>query len=64
MTATTGSIGRPRVVSDALTIAWRNILNIRRTPELLVFSTIQPLMQLDMGKREPFQSGAMASSSA
>ncbi len=44
MTATTGSIGRPRVVSDALTIAWRNILNIRRTPELLVFSTIQPVI--------------------
>ncbi len=34
----------PRIVGDALTIAWRNILNIRRTPELLVFSTIQPVI--------------------
>ncbi len=44
MTATVTSVGRPRVVGDALTIAWRNILNIRRTPELLVFSTIQPVI--------------------
>lgn len=36
--------GAPRLVGDALTIAWRNILNIRRTPELLVFSTIQPVI--------------------
>jgi ABC-2 type transport system permease protein/oleandomycin transport system permease protein len=36
--------GGPRIVGDALTIAWRNILNIRRTPELLVFSTIQPVI--------------------
>ena len=36
--------GRPRVMGDAMTIAWRNILNIRRTPELLVFSTIQPVI--------------------
>lgn len=44
MTAAIGTVGRPRVMSDALTIAWRNILNIRRTPELLVFSTIQPII--------------------
>jgi ABC-2 type transport system permease protein/oleandomycin transport system permease protein len=35
---------RPRPVSDALTIAWRNLLNIRRNPQLLVFATIQPVM--------------------
>ena len=43
MTAPVGP-GGPRIVHDALTIAWRNILNIRRTPELLVFSTIQPVI--------------------
>lgn len=36
--------GGPRIAADALTIAWRNLLNIRRTPELLVFSTIQPVI--------------------
>ena len=35
---------RPRVVGDAMTIAWRNLLNIRRNPELLVFATIQPVI--------------------
>jgi ABC-2 type transport system permease protein/oleandomycin transport system permease protein len=35
---------RPRPVADAATIAWRNILNIRRNPQLLVFSTIQPVI--------------------
>jgi ABC transporter DrrB family efflux protein len=35
---------RPRPVVDALTIAWRNVLNIRRNPQLLVFSTIQPVI--------------------
>ncbi|HSO96289.1 MAG TPA: ABC transporter permease [Acidimicrobiia bacterium] len=50
MTATTlpapagAAYARPRVVSDALTIAWRNLLNIRRNPQLLVFSTIQPII--------------------
>jgi ABC transporter DrrB family efflux protein len=34
--------GRP--VSDALTMAWRNLLNIRRNPQLLVFATIQPVI--------------------
>jgi ABC transporter DrrB family efflux protein len=38
------SYARPRVVSDALTIAWRNLLNIRRNPQLLVFATIQPVI--------------------
>ena len=31
-------------VSDALTLAWRNLLTIRRVPQLLVFATIQPLL--------------------
>jgi ABC-2 type transport system permease protein/oleandomycin transport system permease protein len=31
-------------VSDAVTIAWRNILNMRRNPQLLVFSTVQPVI--------------------
>ena len=35
---------RPRPVSDALTLAWRNVLNIRRNPQLLVFATIQPVV--------------------
>jgi ABC transporter DrrB family efflux protein len=35
---------RSRPVSDALTIAWRNLLNIRRNPQLLVFATIQPVI--------------------
>ena len=38
------SAGRPHAVSDALTIAWRNLLNIRRNPQLLVFATIQPVI--------------------
>jgi len=37
-------IGRPTVVGDAITIAWRNLLNIRRNPQLLVFATIQPVI--------------------
>lgn len=38
---------RPRrgyAVSDALTVTWRNLLAYVRLPELLVFSTIQPIM--------------------
>ena len=31
-------------IGDALTIAWRNLLNIRRNPQLLVFATIQPVI--------------------
>jgi len=37
-------MGKPRWFGDAMTIAWRNILNIRRNPELLVFATIQPVI--------------------
>jgi ABC-2 type transport system permease protein/oleandomycin transport system permease protein len=35
---------RPRPAADALTITWRNLLNIRRNPQLLVFATIQPIV--------------------
>jgi ABC-2 type transport system permease protein/oleandomycin transport system permease protein len=31
-------------VQDTLTITWRNLLTIRRVPQLLVFATIQPLL--------------------
>jgi ABC-2 type transport system permease protein len=37
-------VGGPSTLHDALTIAWRNVLNIRRNPQLLVFSTIQPVV--------------------
>jgi hypothetical protein len=33
---------QPRPVADALTMTWRNLLNIRRNPQLLVFATVQP----------------------
>jgi ABC-2 type transport system permease protein/oleandomycin transport system permease protein len=32
------------VVKDAITMAWRNILNLKRTPELVVFATVQPIV--------------------
>jgi len=35
---------RPKPVADAITITWRNLLNIRRNPQLLVFATIQPIV--------------------
>jgi ABC-2 type transport system permease protein len=48
MTATTAPaplhLGKPRWFGDAMTIAWRNVLNLRRNPELLVFATIQPVI--------------------
>ena len=31
-------------VSDALAVAWRNLITYRRLPQLLVFSTIQPVI--------------------
>jgi ABC transporter DrrB family efflux protein len=34
----------PPIVSDALAIAWRGLLTYRRVPQLLVFSTIQPVV--------------------
>jgi ABC-2 type transport system permease protein/oleandomycin transport system permease protein len=38
------AVRRPHVVGDAVVIAWRNLLNIRRNPQLLVFATIQPVI--------------------
>jgi len=32
------------VVADALTMTWRNLLRLSRNPELLVFSTVQPVI--------------------
>jgi ABC-2 type transport system permease protein/oleandomycin transport system permease protein len=34
----------PRLVADAITVTWRNILNLRRNPQVLVFSTVQPVI--------------------
>ena len=31
-------------ISDGLALAWRNLLTIRRVPQLLIFATIQPLL--------------------
>ena len=31
-------------IGDAITMAWRNILNLKRTPELVMFATIQPII--------------------
>jgi ABC-2 type transport system permease protein/oleandomycin transport system permease protein len=36
--------GKGYAVRDAFTMMWRNLLNIRRNPELLVFATIQPVI--------------------
>src|SRR6266545_4618471 len=41
---TTAEINRGHAVGDAITMAWRNLLNIRRNPQLLVFATIQPVI--------------------
>jgi ABC-2 type transport system permease protein len=35
---------RAYAVSDALTIMWRNLVGMTRTPQVLVFSTIQPII--------------------
>jgi ABC-2 type transport system permease protein/oleandomycin transport system permease protein len=32
------------IARDSMVVAWRNILRIRRTPQLIVFATIQPVM--------------------
>jgi ABC-2 type transport system permease protein len=37
-------IPRRHAVADALTMTWRNLLTYVRLPQLLVFSTIQPIM--------------------
>jgi len=38
------SLRVPTAVSDALAIAWRGLITYRRVPQLLVFSTIQPVV--------------------
>ena len=45
--ATLAREARPKlggVVSDALTMTWRNLLRLTRNPELMVFSTVQPII--------------------
>lgn len=37
-------LGVGDAVSDALALTWRNLMTIRRVPQLLVFATIQPLL--------------------
>ncbi len=47
MSAATSVVERPalvRAVRDALAITWRNLIGYRRVPQLLVFSTIQPVI--------------------
>jgi len=34
----------PTVIADAVAIAWRGLITYRRVPQLLVFSTIQPVV--------------------
>ncbi|HEV3451564.1 MAG TPA: ABC transporter permease [Acidimicrobiia bacterium] len=38
------ALGRAHPASDAVTIAWRNTLALRRNPQLLVFATVQPVI--------------------
>jgi ABC-2 type transport system permease protein/oleandomycin transport system permease protein len=38
------ALARAHPVSDAVTVAWRNVLALRRNPQLLVFATIQPVI--------------------
>jgi ABC-2 type transport system permease protein/oleandomycin transport system permease protein len=35
---------RGNVIADALTITWRNLKGMTRTPQVIVFSTIQPII--------------------
>src|ERR671928_256799 len=47
LATTTAPGGRrvmPTLVSDTLAIAWRGVITYRRVPQLLVFSTIQPVV--------------------
>jgi ABC transporter DrrB family efflux protein len=37
-------LARAHPASDAVTIAWRNTLTLRRNPQLLVFATVQPVI--------------------
>ena len=38
------TLSMPVVVSDSLAIAWRGLITYRRVPQLLVFSSIQPVV--------------------
>ena len=41
----TSGLGRIRFgARDVFAMTWRNLLTIRRVPQLLVFATIQPLL--------------------
>lgn len=42
--ASPGAGGFAEAVSDAITIGWRNLKAMSRTPEVVVFSTIQPVI--------------------
>ena len=42
--ARSGPARPSRVLSHSLTIAWRNLVQVVRSPELLVFSAVQPIM--------------------
>ena len=33
-----------RAIRDAFAVTWRNLIGYRRVPQLLVFSTIQPVI--------------------
>ncbi|MGH2829283.1 MAG: ABC transporter permease [Actinomycetota bacterium] len=45
MTVSAGSLrARMYPFSDALAVAWRNVTALRRTPQMLVFATIQPVI--------------------
>jgi len=47
VSAATSVVERPAIVRalhDALAITWRNLIGYRRVPQLLVFSTIQPVI--------------------
>ncbi|HKX33800.1 MAG TPA: ABC transporter permease, partial [Actinomycetota bacterium] len=43
---TLAPVGRPNIVANTLTIARRNLLHIKATPEQLVEMSIQPIMFL------------------
>lgn len=45
MSATAMSLSRRKhPIADSLAVAWRNITALRRTPQMLVFATIQPVI--------------------
>ena len=35
---------RGTAVADAITVAWRNVKGMMRNPQVIVFSTIQPII--------------------